>query len=142
MKEVAAGLLTLGIEGGAFVGLMMGNRPEHFIADLGAIYAGAFPVSFYETLTPPEICYIAAHCEAEVVVVENEEYLSRWEEVRGELPHLQHLVALDLPPERGGDGVILWDDLVAGGVAALEEDPGLVDRSSSEVSQDDRSLDC
>lgn len=137
VQEVAAGLLALGIEGGAFVGLVMPPRAEHFIADLGAIYAAGFPVSFYETLTPSEMLYVAAHCEVEVIVVENEEHLSRWEQVRGELPHLQWMVVLDLPPERGGDGVISWDELVAKGIAALEEDPEIVDLSSSEVRQDD-----
>ena len=53
VTEVAAGFLSLGIEGGAFVALMARNRAEHLIADLGAVYAGAFPVSFFETLTPP-----------------------------------------------------------------------------------------
>ena len=137
VQEVAAGFLAQGIEGGAFVGMMMGIRAEHFIADLGAIYAGGFPVSFYETLTPDETRYIAAHCEVELVVVENEEHLSRWEEIKEELPQLQLLVVLDLPPERGGDGVISWNRLVAEGRAALDEDPELVDRSSAEVMQDD-----
>ena len=137
VKEVAAGLLARHIEGGTFVGLMMGIRPEHFIADLGAIYAGAFPVSFYETLTPSEMRYIAAHCEVEVLVLENEEHLTRWEQIIGELPQIQLVVVLDLPPERGGDGVISWARLVAEGLAALENDPELVDRSSAEGTQDD-----
>ena len=137
VREVAAGLLALGIEGGAFVGLMMSTRAEHFIADLGAIYAGAFPVSFFETLTLEEMRHIAAHCEAEVVVIESEEHRSRWEQIRGELPLLQHLVTLDPVPEHAGEGVISWGELVAGGIAALEEDRELVDRSSSEVMQDD-----
>ena len=135
--EVAAGLLALGIEGGAFVGLTMSTRAEHFIADLGIIYAGAFPVSLYESLTPREMSYIAAHCEAEAVVVENGEHLARWEKVRQELPQLEYLVVLDPPPEYEGDGVISWRELVAMGVAALEEDPEIVDRSSAEVMQDD-----
>lgn len=137
VEEVAAGLLALGVEGGAFVGLMMGIRPEHFIADLGAIYAGAFPVSFYETLTPAEMRYIAAHCEVEVLVLENEEHLSRWEQIAEELPHVQLLVVLDLPPERSRERVISWARLLAEGIGALEEDPELVERSSAEVTQDD-----
>ncbi|MDE0169334.1 MAG: long-chain fatty acid--CoA ligase [bacterium] len=136
-REFAAGLLALGIESGAFVALMMSTRAEHFIADLGVVHAGAFPVSLYESLTPAEMSHIAAHCEAEAVVVENAEHLGRWEEVRQELPLLQYLVVLDLPPEDGGDGVISWADLVAKGVAAMEEDPEMVDRSSAEVMQDD-----
>ena len=137
VTEVAAGFLALGIEGGAFVGFMMGIRAEHFIADLAAVYAGAFPVSFYETLTVAEMRYIAAHCEVEVLVMEHEEHLDRWEQVIGDLAYLQLLVVLDLPPERARDGVISWDQLVAEGIGALEEDPGLVDRSSAEVTQED-----
>ena len=137
VTEVAAGFLALGIEGGAFVCLMMGTRSEHFIADLGAIYAGAFPVSLYETLTPPEMAYIAAHCEAEAIVVENQEHLKSWEKLRPDLPQLQYLVVLELPRGCGGDGVISWAELVARGAAALEEDPEIVDRSSAEVMQDD-----
>ena len=137
VRELAAGLLALGIESGAFVGLMMSTRAEHFIADLGVVHAGAFPVSMYESLTPPEMSYIAAHCEAEAIVVETREHLRRWKEVRQELPQLQYLVVLDLAPEDGGDGVISWGDLVAKGVTALEEDPEMVDRASTEVMQDD-----
>ena len=135
--EVAAGFLALGIEGGAFVGLMMGTRAEHFIADLGVIYAGAFPVSLYETLTPPEMTHIATHCEAEAVVVEDREQLGRWEKVRQDLPLLRYVVVLDLLPECGGDGVISWEDLLARGAAALGEDPEIVDRASAEVMQED-----
>ena len=137
VTEVAAGLLALGIEGGAFVGLMMGIRAEHFIADLGTIYAGAFPVSFYETLTASEMIHNASHCEVEALVLENEEHLDRWEQIIGELPQIRLIVVLELPPERSRDGVISWARLVAEGESALEEDPELVDRSSAEVSQED-----
>ena len=137
VTEVAAGLLSLGIEEGAFVVLMAGNRAEHLIADLGAVYAGAFPVSFFETLTPPEIRETAAHCEAELAVVENEVYLGRWSEIRGELPELRYIVVMDLSKGGESEGVLSWDELVVKGKAALEEDPELVDRSSSEVVQDD-----
>ena len=137
VTEVAAGLLSLGIEGGAFVALMTGNRAEHLIADLGVVYAGAFPVSFFDTLTPSEIRYIATHCEAEIAVVEDEGHLRRWDEIRGQLPELRYVVVMDLPKGHGNGGVLSWDELVARGNAALAKDPDQVDRSSAEVVQDD-----
>ena len=137
VREVSAGLLSLGIEGGDFVALMAGNRPEHVIADLGAVYAGGVPVSFYNTLAPGQIRYIADHCSAKVAVVENTGYLDRWDEIREDLPGLRHVVVMDLPDDRRGDGILSWDELVARGKAALEEDSGLVDRSAAGVSQDD-----
>src|ERR671930_2109822 len=59
---VALGLKTLGLAKGDFVGLMIRNRPEHVVADMGAVHAGGTPVSFYNTLAPEQIQYIAAHC--------------------------------------------------------------------------------
>ena len=137
VREVAAGLRSLGIEEGVCVALMAANRPEHVIADLGAVYAGAVPVSLYNTLAPSQIRSIADHSSAAVAVVEDMGYLDRWNEIRGDLPDLRHIVVMDLPEERRGEGVLSWDDLVAKGKAALETDPDLIDRSSSKVRQRD-----
>ena len=137
VREAAAGLLALGIERGSFVALQAANRPEHVIADLGAVYAGATPVSIYNTLAPSQIQYIAGHCSAAAAVLENTEYLDRWEEIRGDLPALGHIVVMDLPEDRRAEGVISWGDLLDKGRAALEETPDLVDRPAGEVSQGD-----
>lgn len=136
VREAAAGLLALGIEQGSFVALQAANRPEHVIADLGAVYAGATPVSIYNTLAPSQIQYIAGHCSAAAAVLENTEYLDRWEQIRGDLPALGHIVVMDLPEDRRAEGVISWGDLLDKGRAALEETPDLVDRPAGEVSQD------
>ncbi len=137
VREAAAGLRALGIEKGDFVALMAGNRPEHVIADLGALYAGATPVSFYNTLAPQQVRYIADHCEARVAILENGDYLARWMEIRAELPSLRDIIVMDPEGDLDEDGVISWDQLLDRGRSALESDPGLVDRSSGEVSQDD-----
>ena len=137
VREVAAGFRSLGVGKGDFVALMAGNRPEHVIADLGVIFAGAVPVSFYNTLAPPQIRYIADHCSAKIAVVEDSGYLQRWDEIKADLPALKLMVVMDLQEGEGGDGVMSWDDLVSAGQTALEEDAELVERSSREVSQDD-----
>ena len=137
VREAAAGLRALGVEGGSFVALQAANRPEHVTADLGVVYAGATPVSIYNTLAPSQIRYIAGHCSAAAAVVEDASYLDRWNEIRDGLPDLRHIVVMDLPEDRRAEGVLSWDDLLAKGRAALEETPDLVDRSSSGVSQAD-----
>lgn len=137
VREVAAGLVSLGIEHGDFVALMAGNRPEHVIADLGTVYAGAVPVSFYNTLAPQQVRYIADHSTARIAVLENVEYLDRWNEIRADLPALRQIIVMDLPEDHQEDGVLSWDQLVERGKAALEEDPGLVERSVGAVSQSD-----
>src|SRR5438552_9664309 len=43
VAEAAMGLRSLGVGRGDFVAIMAKNRPEHLIADLGALHAGATP---------------------------------------------------------------------------------------------------
>src|SRR6266545_2031604 len=69
--EVAAGLAGLGVDHGDFVALMMANRPEHVLADQGAVHAGAVPTTLYATLAPEQIRYCAAHCAAKVAILEH-----------------------------------------------------------------------
>lgn len=135
--EVAAGLRSLGVKSGDFVAIMSGNRPEHVIADLGIMHAGATPVSFYNTLAPEQIQYIADHCSAKVAVVEDAGYLERWEGIRDALPNLTHIVVMEPSGEAEEGQVQSWESLRTAGREALASDPELVDRSSSTVAPDD-----
>src|SRR5680860_550074 len=86
VNEVAAGLQALGVESGHFVAVIAGNRPEHVIADLGAIHTGATAVTLYSTLTAPQIRYIVNDCGAKVAILENLDFMKRFEEIRSDLP--------------------------------------------------------
>jgi long-chain acyl-CoA synthetase len=124
VAEVAMGLAGLGVGRGDFVAIMAANRPEHVLCDQAAVHAGATPTSFYFTLPPEQIRYVAGHCEAKVAVLEDRDMLKRWQELRDDLPALRHLIVLDGAGEGDGPGVLGWDDLVARGRAALAGDPG------------------
>src|SRR5437899_9402257 len=111
VAETALGLEALRIRRGDFVAIMARNRPEHLIADLGIIHAGATPVSLYNTLAPEQIAYIAGHCEARVAVVEDREYMERWEKVKADLPGLERVIMLRDLEDFGDYGwVSSWDD--------------------------------
>ena len=58
--ELAAGFAELGLAPGEKVALMLPNRLEHVLADLGVLHAGAVPVTFYATLAPEQIAFMAA----------------------------------------------------------------------------------
>ena len=94
VAAVAMALKGLGVGRGDFVAIMTRNRPEHVITDLGAVHAGATPVSLYNTLAPEQIQYIAEHCGAKVAVVEGREFMERWEKVKADLPALQYVILL------------------------------------------------
>ena len=117
VRRVAMGLAALGVGRGDTVAIMATNRPEHVIADVGALHAGAVPVSLYNTLAEDQIAYVAGNCGAKVAVLEDAAFFERWSRIRGELPALEHVVVLD--GADGLEGVLSWDDLLAKGDAHL-----------------------
>ncbi len=131
--QVAAGLQTLGVAEGDFVGIMAGIRPEHALADLGIVHTGAVPITFYQTLAPPQIAYIGKQTGVKVAILENAAMMERWDEVRSQLPRLEVVVAMDVPEEGLPDGVISWEQLLNRGAKQLMADPESVTRAAQEI---------
>ena len=129
VHEAAAGLISLGVAGGDFVAIMAGNRPEHVIGDLGAVHAGATGVTIYSTLAQTQIQYVAANCGAKVAILEDLSFMKRWEAIKSDLPALTHVILMDGAENyEMVDWVLSWEDLLERGRAALNADPGLVER--------------
>jgi len=135
IHEAAAGFQDLGVGEGEFVAIMAGNRPEHVIADYAAIHAGATAVTIYSTLAASQIQYIADNCKATVAVLENLEFMKRWEEIRSELPNLRYVVLLSGAENYDtAEWVLSWDQLLARGKNRLSSDPETVTRAASAIS--------
>ena len=135
--QAAAGLQTLGVGGGDFVGIMAGVRPEHALADLGIVHTGAVPITFYDTLAPSQIAYIGKQSEVKVAILENSEVLERWQSVQAELPRLESFVLMDVPQGDLPESVFSWQTLLDRGAERLEADPEVVTRSASAITPSD-----
>ena len=92
---LAAGFIALGCQPGDRIALMLPNRSEHVLADLGAVHAGAVPVTFYATLAPAQVSYVASDCGARVAVLDGADELARWQPVLGELTGLEKIIVRD-----------------------------------------------
>src|SRR5688572_10858029 len=64
VARVATGLRELGVRPGDRVLLMMRNVPEFHVADLAVLFAGATPVSIYNSSSPEQVAYLAGHAGA------------------------------------------------------------------------------
>ena len=133
----AAGLQTLGVGAEEFVAVMAGNRPEHVIADYGAVHAGATPVTIYSTLAASQIQYIADNCKATVAILEDLDFMKRWEEIKSDLPNLRYVVLMSGAENYDtADWVLSWDDLLERGRKHLESDPDAVSRVAKTLTPD------
>jgi long-subunit acyl-CoA synthetase (AMP-forming) len=108
--ELAAGFAALGLQPRERVALMLPNRLEHVLADLGAVHAGGVPVTFYPTLTAEQVAYQAADCEARIAVLDGATELARWQPVLAQLPALKHVIVRDASVCPPGEPFRTWAD--------------------------------
>ena len=99
---------------------MMRNIPEFHWLDLAVMLLGATPVSIYNSSSPDQVAYLAGHCGAKVAIVENEGFLSKFVEVRDQLPALETIVTIVAPSELP-DGVVGHDVLTDAEPLDLDE---------------------
>ena len=118
--RLAASLRGLGVSRGDRVVLMMRNRPEFHVADMAVLLLGGTPISIYNSSAPEQVRYLVGHCEATVAILEDDEYLARFLEVRDELPQLAHVVTIEADAPRPA-GVLAWGDLIESVPLDLDE---------------------
>ena len=137
VRDATLGLASMGLGRGDFALIQARCIPEHHIADMGIVHAGAVPVSLYNTLAPEQIAYIANHCEARVAIVEDIGFLERFLKVREEMPHLERIVLIRGAEDADTDWVTPWEEVLAAGSAEAERRPEAFDESWRRVTPDD-----
>ena len=115
-EEIALGLIDLGVAPGDRVSILCRTRPEWTYCDFAATEAGAVVVPIYPTNSPEECEWVAKDSDARAIFCENAEQVAKIAEVRANLPHLEHVIAIDGDGELG-DAITL-DELRAAGRAA------------------------
>jgi long-chain acyl-CoA synthetase len=94
VRDLAKGLMAIGVEKGDRVSILANTRPEWSYYDFAALSAGATVVPIYQTNSPEECQYVLHDSEAKVVVVEDEAQLEKVRAVRDTLPALEHVVLM------------------------------------------------
>jgi long-chain acyl-CoA synthetase len=110
-KQLALGLIELGIEKGDKVSILANTRPEWTYFDFAALSIGATVVPIYQTNSPEECHYVLENSDAKALVVENDEQLAKIESVRKDLPLLEHVIRMD----GSGGGAMSMEELVEAG---------------------------
>jgi long-chain acyl-CoA synthetase len=128
VREVAAGLIDLGVEAGDKVAIFSETRMEWTLADLGAILAGAVVVPIYQTSSAEEAEHVLKDSGSKVVFVEDPEKLETAREAAEKL-EVAHYVLF----EGESEGAIGLDELRGRGDA----DGAAVDERAKGVSPDD-----
>src|SRR3954451_24003566 len=103
VKEVALGLIGLGIEPGDKVSILAHTRPEWTQACFGILTAAGTLVTIYQTNSPAECQYVLEHSDSRAVFVEDKDQLAKIRQVEDQCPALEHVVVMDAEGAELGD---------------------------------------
>ena len=107
VKEVALGLIDLGIQPGDKVAILAHTRPEWTYACFGILSAGGTLVTVYQTNSPEECQYVLHHSDSRAVFVEDAEQLAKVRAIEDSCPELEHVIVMEPGDAELGDALTL-----------------------------------
>jgi long-chain acyl-CoA synthetase len=110
IEEIALGLVDIGVEPGDRVCILSDTRVAWTLSSYAISAAGGVVVPVYPTNSPKECQWVAGDSEARAAICENDAQRQKFEQVREELPELEHVIGIE-----PGTGDITLDDLRARG---------------------------
>ncbi|MEW6110537.1 MAG: AMP-binding protein [Thermodesulfobacteriota bacterium] len=141
VREVAAGLLALGLQQEDRVAVLGDNRPEWLYCHLGTMTAGGATCGIYPTSAPEQVAYVVGHSEAKVLFVENEEQVDKVLQILPELS-VNQVVVWD-PKGLWGfthEKVIFFDEFLKMGQEYLGKHPDSVDQRLKAIDPDQTAM--
>ncbi|MFN8169968.1 MAG: long-chain fatty acid--CoA ligase [Candidatus Nanopelagicales bacterium] len=140
VTELAAGLLSLGLESEQRVAIAMATRLEWIFADLAVMLAGGATTTVYPSTNSEDVAFILSDSGSRFVVAEDGGQLAKLVEQRDALPGVEKVIlvdttAVDLSARRD-EWVITFEDLAARGRTLLTSDPEAVSRVNDAVTND------
>jgi long-chain acyl-CoA synthetase len=142
VREIAAGLISLGFEKGDTASILGNTVVEWVWADLGILSAAGVSNGIYPTDAASQVQYLCEDSRTRVLFVEDDEQLDKALEVREALPGLQKIVVFDMEGLRDLEdpGVISLDDLRALGRSYLAAHPQAVQQRVDACQPDDLAI--
>ncbi|GAA3681800.1 long-chain acyl-CoA synthetase [Yimella lutea] len=124
-RNIAAGLISLGVEMEDRVAIASATRVEWAITDLGVMLAGAATTTIYPTSTVDDTLFIIADSGSKVVFTEDDAHNTMLREGRDAIDSVVKVVTFD--GEADGDWIISLADLEKLGAEYLASHEGAVE---------------
>lgn len=95
VRDFALGLVALGVKPGDKVAVIGDNRPEWVWTEVAAQAVGAASVGLYQDSNVTEVAFVIDHCDASIVVAEDQEQVDKILDMLDKLPKVRHVVYTD-----------------------------------------------
>lgn len=100
-RQVAGGLMSLGLKRGDVVSILSEDNKEWVFADMGVHIAGGIVSGVYPTYQAGQLQHMLTDSGTRVLIVEDEEQLDKYLEVRDQLPDILKVYVIDWKGLRG-----------------------------------------
>ncbi len=137
IKDVAQGLMALGVKRGDRVAIWSKNSPRWAEVDWADQTVGFATVPIYDTLTAPKAAYILNDSEAKVMFVQDRGMLDKILEVEKDIKTVKHYIMLEGRAPTGRKDVITYAALVKEAKAFAKKHPKRLDGAMAKVKPDD-----
>jgi len=95
VREIALGLVSLGVQKGDRVAIFSANRVEWSLIDWANICIGALTVPIYSSSTPSQLSHILSHSGSTILFVESPEQLVKMNPLGPSFPQETKIVVID-----------------------------------------------
>jgi long-chain acyl-CoA synthetase len=95
VREIARGLIALGIQPGDRVAIFAVTSADWTLADFGVFCAGGVVAPIYHTNSAEECAYVLGHSEARAVFCGDAEQAEKVTQIRNRCPALAHVICFD-----------------------------------------------
>ncbi|NLV16293.1 MAG: long-chain fatty acid--CoA ligase [Syntrophomonadaceae bacterium] len=123
VKEMAAGIMRLGVRAGDRVALMSYNCPEWLWSDFSILNSGAVTVTIYPSQSGKEVAFIVNDSGARILYVQNEMMLQKALDEWDAMPTLEKVIIFEEGVQCDNPNVLSLEQLRAIGVRHLVQYP-------------------
>lgn len=136
-KNLASGLIDLGLEPEDTAFIMSNNTKEHNISDLAIVYSGAVPSTLYKQLKYSQIEYVANLMEAKIAIVGDKELFEEVNKAKKDCPKLKAIVLInDYENYKDLDYVYSYHELINKGSEINSNDSSKLEHAISTITPD------
>lgn len=131
VRQIATGMLTLGVQTGDRVAILADSCAEWVWCDLAILSTAGLTVPVYASSTPEQVAYILQNAEVSLVYVDTLAQLDKLQHIRDQVPTLRQVICMrgEMPPAT--PWVLSLADLQACGATATGHEAELDKRLHS-----------
>lgn len=114
-KEIASGLVAMGIQPGERVASFAENSPEWVLGDLAILSTGAVHAPLYRDSKADAISFNLQNCKATTLIVDTDQRLKEVLEIEDQLPDLKTIITMKPTELKSSKAMVTWDQLTTSG---------------------------